>query len=249
MLKKLFIILLLISNILNAVDIKIAVSANVSYAIETLKEAFVQTHPHIKVKVTLGGSGKLVAQIKHGAPYHLFMSANMAYPNALYKENIAITKPKVYAQGSLAMLSAKPKDFSKGLFLLESEEINKIAVANPKTAPYGKATIEALKNTKIYAKTKKKFVYAESISQTVSYTVIATDIGFIAKSSLYSPRMTKFKEHIHWISVDTSLYTPINQGIVMLKNAKKNPDVKAFYDFILSPQAQNILHTFGYTTP
>jgi len=247
MLKILFIYIL--ASYLVAGEINIAVSANVSYAIKTLKEEFNKVYPSIKVRVTLGGSGKLVAQIKHGAPYNLFMSANMAYPQALYADKIAINKAKIYAQGSLAILSNKARDFSQKLLLLEAKDIDKIALANPKTAPYGKATIEALKNAHIYAKIKDKFVYAESISQTLSYTITATDIGFVAKSLLYSPRMSKFKEHIHWISLDKRLYKPINQGMVILKNAKNNRAVKAFYDFMLSRQAQEILHRFGYTTP
>ncbi len=93
--------------------INIAVAANVSYAINDLIKEFNQTNPNTKVRVTLGSSGKLTAQIKHGAPYDLFMSANMKYPNSLYKDNIAITKPVVYAQGSLAILSSKKKRFFK----------------------------------------------------------------------------------------------------------------------------------------
>ncbi len=173
----------------------------------------------------------------------------MKYPNTLYKENFAVTKPIIYAQGSLAYLSNKPQDFSAGINLLKNPNIKKIAVANPKTAPYGKATFEALKNAKILNEIKKKFVYSESISQTVSYTVIATDIGFIAKSSLYSPKMSHFKKNINWIDVDSTLYTPINQGIVILKKGDKNSNVEAFYNFILSQKAKDIFKKFGYQIP
>ena len=229
--------------------IKIAVAANVSYAIDELKKAFNQQHPNTKVLVTLGGSGKLVAQIKHGAPYQLFMSADMMYPEALYKAGVAIRKPVVYAQGGLAYFSGKEQDFSLGMELTKQSKIRKIAVANPKTAPYGKATEEALKNAGVYDAVKRKFVYGESISQTVSYAVTATDLGFIAKSSLYSPRMSQYKEGVHWSEVNSTLYTPINQGIVLLKRAKGNDEVKAFYDFMLSPKAQEILRDFGYSIP
>ncbi|MEA3497674.1 MAG: molybdate ABC transporter substrate-binding protein [Campylobacterota bacterium] len=249
MFKKIIIVSLIICNSLFAGDIKIAVAANVSYAIDELKKEFNKLYPDIKVKVTLGGSGKLTAQIKYGAPYQLFMSANMKYPNSLYKDGVAITKPIVYAQGSLAFFSGKKQDFSKGIDIVLSSKIDKIAVANPKTAPYGKATIEALKNGKVYEKSKNKYIYGESISQTVSYAVTATDLGFIAKSSLYSPKMSMYKKGINWADVDPNLYTPINQGIVILKTAKLNNDVKAFYDFMLSDKAKKILIKFGYIVP
>lgn len=249
MFKKILIIFLLLANVLYAGVINIAVAANVSYAIDTIKKEFNKLHPDTKVRVTLGSSGKLTAQIKHGAPYQLFMSANMNYPLALHVEGIAVTKPVVYAQGSLAYLSNKKQDFSKGMSLLKDKNIQKIAVANPKTAPYGIAAKEALKNAAIYDSIVKKFVYGESISQTISYAVSAADIGIIAKSALYSPRMSHYKKGVNWTDVDTKLYTPIKQGIVILKNAKTNKEVKAFYDFILSKNAQNILKDFGYLTP
>lgn len=233
-------------SILNAGSINIAVAANVSYAIDTLKEEFKKSNPDTKVNVTLGSSGKLTAQIKNGAPYQLFMAANMKYPQALYNDKIAITKPVIYAQGALAYLSSKGRDFSKGIDLVTDTSIQKIAIANPKTAPYGKASVEAMKSAGVYDSVKRKFVYAESISQTVSYAVTAADIGFIAKSSLYSPKMAKYKEGINWIDVDPKLYTPINQGVVILNNAKSNDDVKAFYDFILSGKAKKIMKKYGY---
>jgi molybdate transport system substrate-binding protein len=236
----------LLSGLLFAKSINIAVAANVSYAMDDLKKEFKKLHPNIKLRVTLGSSGKLTAQIKNGAPYQLFMAANMKYPQSLYDSSFAITKPVVYAQGSLAYLSRKKKDFTNGIELLKSTNIRKIAIANPKTAPYGKAALEAIKKAQLYENVKSKFVYAESISQTVSYAVTAADIGFIAKSSLYSPKMKHFKEGINWSDVDAKLYTPIDQGIVILKNAKDDADVKAFYDFMLSHKAKEILKSFGY---
>ena len=249
MLKKLLLGLFLLNVSLNAGTIIIAVAANVSYAIEDLKKEFNLTYPNTKVRVTLGGSGKLTAQIKYGAPYQLFMSANMKYPQALYTDGIATTKALVYAQGSLAYLSKKPLDFSQGISIVNNKTIEKIAVANPKTAPYGIATAEALKNAGVYEGIKHKFVYGESISQTVSYAVTAADMGFIAKSSLYSPQMSHYKKGVNWSDVNPKFYTPINQGIVLLKNSEKNSEVTAFYDFMFSDKARKILNDFGYLVP
>ncbi|MDY0120780.1 MAG: molybdate ABC transporter substrate-binding protein [Sulfurimonas sp.] len=246
MLKKLLASMVLGYGVLYAGTINIAVAANVSYAMDELKAEFAKTNPDTNVRVTLGSSGKLTAQIKNGAPYTLFMAANMKYPQALYDDKIAVTKPVIYAQGALAYLSIHKRDFSKGIALLAEDTIGKIAIANPQTAPYGKAALEAMKKAKIYESVEPKFVYAESISQTVSYAVTAADIGLIAKSSLYSDTMKHYEEGIHWASVDPTLYTPINQGIVILKNGANNPEVKAFYDFILSQKAKEILVAYGY---
>lgn len=246
--KKLVISLLFAASVF-AGEINIAVAANVSYAMDELKAAFAKTHPDTKIQVTLGGSGKLTAQIKNGAPYGLFMAANMQFPKALYQDGIAVTKPVVYAQGALAFLSAKPLDYGKGIGLLKSPAIRKIAIANPKTAPYGTAAVEAMQKGGVYADVKARLVYAESISQTVTYAVTAADIGFIAKSSLYSPNMVQYRENVNWAEVDPSLYTPIEQGIVLLKEGEKNPEYKAFYDFMLGAEARAILKRYGYNLP
>ncbi len=244
--KKLILSTLLTMTFLFSGEISIAVAANVSYAIEPLKKAFSKIHPDIKINVILGSSGKLTAQITHGAPYQLFMSANMKYPNTLYDNNLTVTKPVIYAQGSLAILSTKERNYCGEIFVLKGPDIKKIAIANPKTAPYGVAAVEALKNARLYKKLQNKFVYGESISQTVIYATDAADIGIIAKSSLFSPQMLKYKEAIHWSDVDEALYTPIDQGMVILKNGENNEEVKSFYDFMLSAKAKEILISFGY---
>ena len=231
---------------LRAEEISVAVAANVSYAIEALKKEFQLLHPQVAVQVILGSSGKLTAQIKHGAPYDIFLSANMKYPNALYDANLSVSKPVLYAQGALAVLSVKERQYVNGLLALNTADIKKIAIANPKTAPYGVATVEALKNVGLYETLKEKLVYGESISQTIIYATTAADIGIVAKSSLYSPEMLEYKESIHWSDVNESLYTPIDQGMVILKRAEGNAEVKNFYDFILSAKAKEILKSFGY---
>ncbi len=247
--KKILLGLIFTMMSLDAGEIKVAVAANVSYAIDDLKKAFNVLYPETKVQVMLGSSGKLTAQIKNGAPYQLFMAANMKYPEALYKDGIAVTRPIVYAQGSLAYLSNRPQDYTQGIALTKDATIKKIAIANPKTAPYGKAAVEAMKKGGVLEAVEKKFVYAESISQTVSYAVTAADIGFIAKSSLYSPKMAHFKEGVNWTDVDPKLYTPINQGMVVLSNGEKSSEVAAFYTFMLSAKAKEILQKYGYLVP
>jgi len=234
---------------LSAGEINIAVAANVSYAMDDLKAEFNKLYPETKVNVTLGSSGKLTAQIKNGAPYQLFMAADMKFPESLYTDEIAVTRPLVYAQGSLAYLSNKQQDFAKGIALVQDDSIKKIAIANPQTAPYGKAAVDVMKNGGVYESVKDKYVFAESISQTVTYAITAADIGFIAKSALYSPKMAQYKEGVNWVEVDPKLYTPINQGIVILKNGEANSEVAAFYAFMLSAKAKEIFQNYGYMVP
>jgi len=149
----------------------------------------------------------------------------------------------------LAYFTSKELDLSQGIELIKNKNIKKIAIANPKTAPYGVATVEAFKNAKLYEEIKSKFVYGESISQTVIYATKATDIGFIAKSALFSPNMTQFKKDVHWKEVDTKLYTPIDQGIVLLKHGEKNAEASAFYAFVLGNKAGKVFEAFGYVVP
>ena len=244
--KKIILALALLASSIFANTITVAVAANVSYAINELVAEFNKTNPDTKVQVTLGSSGKFTAQIESGAPFDVFMSADMKFPKSLFEKGLATTEPALYAQGSLAMLSSKELDFSKGINLVTDANIGKIAVANPKTAPYGTAAVEAMKNANVLDKVESKFVYAESISQAVTYATTAADVGFIAKSSLYDEKMAQYKENINWVSVDSSLYTAIDQGIVVLKNTKEEASAKAFYDFILGEKAKEIFIKFGY---
>ena len=240
-----FIIYLSLVNLYSK-NITIAVSANVSYAIDELNSEFNKIYPDIKVNTTLASSGKLTALIENNAPYGIFLSANVDYPNALYKSGKAITKPIIYANGVLSYISAKKIDFAHILDTLNSSSIQKIAIANPKTAPYGIATIEALKNAKIYKNIKDKFVYGHSISQTLFYSLNVTDIGIVAKSSLYSPNLKYLKKNRNYIDVNPKLYRPIKQAMVLLKYAKDNINYKLFYDFILSLKAKEVFRRYGY---
>jgi len=221
-----------------ASEIFIAASANTAYAMSEIIKKFNQKYPDVKVNVILASSGKLTAQIIHGAEYDVFMAANMKYPEFLYKQGIAKTKPKVYAKGAIALFSVKNinlKDFKNALLKAKS-----VAIANPKTAPYGRAAVEAVKNAGIYPNVREKFVFAETVSAVIPYTLNSADVGIVAKSSLFSPKMNKYK---NFADVPENLYKPINQGIVIFNN--KNETVK-FYNFIFSEDAKEIFKKYGY---
>lgn len=226
--------------------ITVAAAANVQYAMSEIKTEF-QKETGIEISVIIGSSGQLTAQIKEGAPFDIFISADMKYPNTLYKEGIAIDTPSVYAYGSLVIWTMnKNFKFDKRLKILLDKNIKKIALANPKTAPYGVASVEALKKFGIYNEIKDKLVYGESISPTNQYIVSrAADAGFTAKSVVLSPQM---KGKGFWIAIEKSAYKPIKQGCVILKYGyrKHRTASKKFYDFLFSKKGKKILSSFGY---
>ncbi|MDO5045361.1 molybdate ABC transporter substrate-binding protein [Campylobacter sp.] len=229
---------------INAGEINVFAAANVTYAFDELKAEFAKISPDTKVTVTLGGSGALTTQIQNGAPADVFMAANMKFVQTVDEAGFAATRPIVYAQGALALFSIRDIDFKKGIKAVEG--LKAIAIALPESAPYGKASIEALKKDGIFEKVEKNIIYTKSISEALSSALSAADAGFIAASAMYDPKMAQYKEGKNFILVDPALYTPIDQGIVLLKRGENNPEAKAFYEFILSEKAKEIFRKFGY---
>ncbi|WP_169753965.1 molybdate ABC transporter substrate-binding protein [Campylobacter curvus] len=228
-------------------DITVYAAANTTYAFPELISEFAKVSPQTKVNVTLGASGGLTTQIQNGAPADIFMAADMGFTQKVYDSGFAATKPVVYAQGALAMFSIRNIDFKKGLNVVVG--LKSISIANPETAPYGKASIEALKNAKLFDKVEKHIVYAQKISETLSQALSAADVGFIAASALFDEKMSKYKEGVNYAFVDPKLYTPIDQGIVITKRAENNAEAKAFYDFVLGDKGREIFKKFGYNVP
>jgi molybdate transport system substrate-binding protein len=234
------------SSTLLAEDIKVATAANVGAVLDDLKKEFAKIRPNDKIDATLGASGKFAAQIEQGAPFQVFVSADTELPAKLKKSGYVIGEPKVYATGILAMLSTKGVDVSKGLSVLASDSVKKIAIANPKTAPYGTAAIEAMQKTGVYSKVASKIVQGESITQAYQYAVTAADVGFVALSSLKVGDGLKYKEGVNWIVVDDKLYEPIDQAIALLKNGENSDGAKAFVTFMTSKEAKAIFAKYGY---
>jgi len=231
--KKLLILFLFFS--LSFGDVKVATAGNVAFAIKDLiKEFYKETH--IKVIPIIGSSGKLTTQIENGAPYDIFLSANMKYPNYLYLHHKALTKPKIYAQGKLVLFCRDGIKSFNDIF-----KASKIAIANPKTAPYGMATKEYLQNKKIYNKLKPKFIIANNISTAFSYSIKVTNYGFIARSLLF--KFPNLNNKNHFIELDKNSYKPIKQGVVLLTT---NPQARKFYNFLFSKKAKDIFLNYGY---
>jgi len=221
----------------------IATAANMQFVMRELTESFTE-ETKIQCEIIVGSSGKLTAQIKQGAPFDLFVSANMKYPEDLYESGFTIEKPTIYAYGRLVLWTMS-SSVNLSLDFLTSDNVKHIAVANPRIAPYGIPAIEVLKNEGIYDKIKDKLVFGESISQTNQFiTSEVAEVGFTAKSVVLSPNM---KKNNNWIEMNNESHRPIAQGVVILKNRNNHrEDAQKFYNFLLSQNAGKILNKFGY---
>jgi molybdate transport system substrate-binding protein len=229
-------------------EITVAGAANVQFTLDDLKAEFTR-ETGIDVKTVIGSSGKLTSQAENGAPFDVFLSADMKYPDKLYKEGFALRSPKVYVYGTLVLWTMKNMDLSQGVNAVNDAGVRKIALANPEQAPYGREAVNALKYYKLYDQLKRKLVLGESISQANQFiTTGAADIGFTAESVVLSPNMQGKGK---WIEVDSQSYKPIAQGAVVLRYAEKDDAKEAheFYDFLFSAPAQEIFKKYGYKLP
>ncbi len=236
MFKKLLIFSLLFSNLF-ASNIKVALAANMALAFKQIKTQFNKIYPNINIISTISSSGQLATQIQNGANYEIFISADLIYPNALKK--FALSDVKTYAKGGLTLSSTKYFDTKKGLNILKDKSIKKISIANPKTAPYGKASMQVLKKLNLYDDIKHKLVFAPNISSALSYVLKATDIGIVATSSLID-----LKTKLYSVNINSTLHKPLTQGVILLKNS--SAEAKLFFDFFLSNKTQHILKQYGY---
>lgn len=223
--------------------LQIAVAANMQFAMKDLTKKFTE-QSGIECETVISSSGKLTAQIKQNAPYDVFVAADMKYPTELFKEGFTTAKPEVYANGKLVLWTMSD-GVQPSVEVLKTEPIKHISIANPKLAPYGKATVEVLEHFGIYKDVKDKLVFGESISQANQFIISnAADIGFTAKSVVLSPEL---KGKGKWIDLDENLYSPIAQGMVIIKrDGAENKNAQQFYDFLFSVDAKKILQQYGY---
>ena len=222
----------------------IAVAANMQYAMEALAEDFTET-TGIPCELVVSSSGKLTAQIREGAPFHILVSADMKYPEELYKSGLTTGPPQVYAYGKLVLWSLQDEQVPS-LEMLQEARVRHVAVPNPVTAPYGKAALEVLDNTGSYEVIQEKLVYGESIAQTNQFiSSRAADIGFTALSVVVAPQL---KGQGQWVELDPALYSPIAQGVVVLRNPDEiQKAALAFRDYLFAVSAREILLKFGYS--
>ena len=240
--------LLLLSQSIFAQQATVAVAANMKDAFSEINTAF-QATGNSNIRIVYGSSGNFTAQIMNGAPFNLFISADERFPIELYKQGKASDEGVVYAMGKLALISKHSAAMSlandKTELMRAIGKANKIAIAKPELAPYGKAAVEYLKAEGLWDTAKDKLIYGDNIGIATMYVVTgAADLGFTALSLAKSADVAK---ETNFILVNSKLYEPIKQRMVLIKGAP--PEAVALYQFMQSSQAKLILQKYGYSTP
>ena len=229
--------------------VRVAAAADLKFAMEDLSQQF-ESKTGAKVDVTTGSSGNFFAQIQSGAPFDLFFSADMDYPEKLEASGFAEQGTlSEYALGQIVIWTSanSPVDVAQGRWnALLDARVQKIAIANPALAPYGRAAVSALQKAGIYQQVKTKLVYGENISQAAQFVQSGNaQAGIIAHSLALSPGM---KDGKHW-KIPVDLYPPILQGAVVLKNAKNKATALEFLNFVKSAAGRATLEKHGFAIP
>ncbi len=231
----------------SAGEVTAAVAANFTAPVQQIAELF-QKETGNTVKLSFGSSGKFYSQIKEGAPFDVFLSADEKNPKLLEEEGLAVKDTRfVYALGKLVLWSAKPGFVDDKGAVLSKGEYNKIAYADPKLAPYGLAAQETLLKMNLWDKVQGKLVTGESIGQTYQFAATGNaELAFIALSQV--TKDGKVSEGSWWV-VPADMYNPIKQSAVQLSAAKDPAAAKAFMAFLKSEKALAIIRNFGYGLP
>jgi molybdate transport system substrate-binding protein len=230
-------------------SIRVAAASDLKFAMDRLIPQFEkQTGAH--VAVTYGSSGNFFSQIQNGAPFDLFFSADLDYPRKLEAADLILPGSLYqYAVGRLAIwipLDVNVDLAHSGWNALLDPRIQKIAIANPDHAPYGRAAVAALHNAGIYDRVKSKLVFGENISQAAQFVQSGSaQAGILSLSLVISPGM---KDGKRW-DIPTALYPPLDQAAIILKNSHNLESARAFLAFIKSPAARLVLEEFGFSVP
>ncbi|NNF34905.1 MAG: molybdate ABC transporter substrate-binding protein [Saprospiraceae bacterium] len=223
--------------------LRIAVASNLTEPITLIGDNYYEEF-ETKVEVITGSSGKLMAQILHGAPFDIFISADIQYLDLLKEQNELLDEPDVFVEGRLILWTLQQAQ-DPDIQLLLSERIKKIAIPNPEIAPYGKAAKEALMKLNMWEQIKHKLVFGESVTQTNQFLLTeAVEAGITSQSLIHS---THFSSDGLWIKIENSLYQPISHGIAILKSSTNIEASKKFIDYINDDNSINLLKEYGYT--
>jgi molybdate transport system substrate-binding protein len=229
--------------------VAVAAAANLVYVLDPLDAAFAQPDPGVTVTREIGASGNLVAQIAQGAPYDVFLSADLEFPRKLVATGAADGPSLVtFAVGQLVLWTLRSDLALTSIeTVVRNPAVARIALANPRAAPYGRAAEEALAKLGLEAIARPKLVFGENISQTAQYVASGNvDAGFVALSLIRAP---KLKERGRWLEIPSSLYTPLAQGAVLTRRGAANPAARRYLKFLQSPAARAILIHYGYALP
>jgi molybdate transport system substrate-binding protein len=229
--------------------ITVAAASDLTDAMRTISADF-EKATGCSVRLSLGSSGNFLTQIENGAPFDVFFSADIAYPKKLESEGLAAPgSTYLYAIGKIVLWARNDSgvDVSRGFAALSDPGVKKIAIANPAHAPYGRAAEEALRHAGIYDAIKDRFVLGENISQAAEFVESGNaDAGIVALSLALSPAM---KEKGRAWNIPEKLYTPIEQGAVVLRAAGNSQGAQQFLEYIKSPATAKLLERYGFALP
>ncbi|GAB4357217.1 MAG: molybdate ABC transporter substrate-binding protein [Gammaproteobacteria bacterium] len=226
--------------------LRIGVAANFAPVLQEMAEAFQQDTGH-RVVLSSGSTGKLYAQIKHGAPYDLLFAADVERPQRLEAEGEGVPGTRfTYARGRLALWSRQPGRVDKEGRVLLDKTVRRIALANPQTAPYGAAAQQVLERLGVWGRLHTRLVRGENIAQTYQFVASGNaEMGFVALSQLRAKGVLGGSA---W-EVPESFHQPIEQQAILLKRAADKDAARAFLDFVRGERARQILRRYGYEEP
>ncbi|WGL17132.1 molybdate ABC transporter substrate-binding protein [Microbulbifer bruguierae] len=228
-----------------AEELTVAVASNFTAPMKEIAARFEANSDH-RVKLAFGSSGKFFAQISHGAPYQAFFSADQSKPARLVELGLARADSRfTYAEGQLALWSAKPDFVDPHGEVLKRQQFKRLAFANPKLAPYGVAAVEVLERLNLLEQTRGRWVQGENISQTYQFIASGNaELGFVALSQIQHD--DTIKRGSAWI-LPRNLYNPIRQDAVILREGAKVSALADFWQFLQSAEARAIIQSYGYT--
>lgn len=237
----------LMSSRVCAGEVRAAVASNFAAPMERIVAQFQHDSGHT-VKVSLGSSGKFYSQIKGGAPFDVFLAADEEAPQRLVQEGLAVGGSRfVYAEGKLVLWSVQRGFVDAKGAVLRTGGYNKLAIADPRLAPYGMAGKETLERLGLWNAIRRKLVTGENVSQTYQFASTGNaELAFIALSQVM--RDGKVNEGSWWL-VPFGMYKPIRQGVVLLSGAKDQTAARAFIAFLKSEKAAAIIRSYGYELP
>jgi molybdate transport system substrate-binding protein len=237
------------TDALAAESITVAAAADLNYALQDLAGKF-EKATGTKVVVSSGSSGNLYSQIQNGAPFDLFFSADEEFPRKLAAAGFADSSTlRTYAIGHLVLWVPQGSALDPGglhMELLNQPSVQKIALANPQHAPYGRAAVAALEHFGLRDKLGAKLVYGENVSQAAQFAQSGNaQAALIALSLVKSPAMASGK---YW-EVPADAYPEMKQAVVVVSASKHKKEAQAFLEFVLSPQGMETLRSYGFAPP
>ncbi len=240
-------IIALLSPNLAADDILVAAASDMKFVMEEIVEAFNETYPDITVNVSTGSSGKFYAHIQHGAPYDLYFSADIIYPQRLALSGLAASEVIGYAKGRLVLLSGNYDVRKSQLASLTEKPFERLAIANPKHAPYGVRAKEALVKSGIWQQVSKKLIFGDSVSHTAQFVVNRhVDAGIVALSLVKGARLP---DGMYYQILPESLHEPLLQGFIVTRHGENNQAAWLFKDFMQKDMVSNMLSKYGFDIP